>query len=333
MSRTSSSVSRLSCVVALALVASLTGCSRYYAGHAYVYAPASPPLDPTNQAYASSAYGTSAYGASAYGAPIVSGSVYVAEPSVSASLVVQPTLAVFPEPQRVVVREAETQVVSSSSCGASAGGESPTEAAAAACTAPLPEVTDCRVRCTVDFDRHRTDCRGPITLDHTAQDYRTSRQALFRVDMAGYTELAVEIEACEPSGWVLHVGDSRSNDGWGGDMADFSNDAELHVNGAAGLLSSQLYASDEAGGRLVRPADRREVTLGDRCERHRYGFADQRVSYDDGTAVCDPALLRVQPPGDREGRPDSTWWVGVNRTIRGGDRVGTGVTQAVLCLR
>jgi hypothetical protein len=232
-----------------------------------------------------------------------------------------------------VVREAPTQVVStSSSCGASSGGEAP-GVAAAACAAPAPEVTDCRVRCTVDFDRHRTDCRGPITLDHTAHDYRTSRQALFRVDMRGYDELAVEIEACEPSGWVLHVGDSRSNDGWGGDMADFSNDAELHVNGAPGLLSSQLYASDEGSGRLVRPADRREISLAGRCERHRYGFADQRVSYDDGTAVCDPALLRVQPPTDREGSPDATWWVGVNRTIRGGERVGTGVTQAVLCLR
>ena len=45
------------------------------------------------------------------------------------------------------------------------------------------------------------------------------------------------------------------------------------------------------------------MTLGDRCERHRYGFADQRVSYDDGTAVCDPALLRVQPPGGGRSAP------------------------------
>jgi hypothetical protein len=230
----------------------------------------------------------------------------------------------------VPVREASC---SSSVLATSAGSEVPGQSEAASCVAPPPEVTDCRVRCTVDFDRHRTDCRGAITLDPSTHGDRATEQALFRVDMTGYRELDVEIAACDPRGWVLHVGDSRSNDGWGGDAADVSNDAELQVNGAPGSLSSQLYASDEGSGRLVRPADRRQLTLGERCERHRYGFADQRVSYDDGTAVCDPALLRIEPPSDREGTPDAIWWVGVNRTVRGGDRVGSGVRQAVLCLR
>ncbi|MBN8612593.1 MAG: hypothetical protein J0L92_18510 [Deltaproteobacteria bacterium] len=292
----SSSLGAASFVVrggAIFVFASLAGCARYYAGHGYAVASA-----PSRAPYAINEP-----------APTV---VYLTQPSVSASVVVQ-------APPTVVAT--------------SAGSEVRAEGAASSCVAPAPEVTDCRMRCTVDFDRHRTDCRGAITLDPSTHDYRSTEQALFRVDMTGYRELDVEIEACDPSGWVLHVGDSRSNDGWGGDAADVSNDAELQVNGAPGSLSSQLYASDEGSGRLVRPADRRQVALGDRCERHRYGLADQRVSYDDGTAVCDPALLRVEPPSDREGTPDAIWWVGVNRTVRGGDRVGGGVREAVLCLR
>lgn len=57
-----------------------------------------------------------------------------------------------------------------------------------------------------------------------------TKQGLFNINMAaGYTKLTMSVMFKDPNGWVLNVGDSSTNNGYGGDRATFYNDAEMQI--------------------------------------------------------------------------------------------------------
>jgi len=53
--------------------------------------------------------------------------------------------------------------------------------------------------------------------------------------MTGRSTLGMSITLCNPTNWVVNLGDSPSNDGGGGDATQFSNDAEIQIFMPTGL--------------------------------------------------------------------------------------------------
>ncbi len=203
--------------------------------------------------------------------------------------------------------------------------------ATASCPAPASfALNDCSYSCEVDVVRGTSTCTGPITVMS-----QSGPTATLRADLHGQSALLASVEACEPDGWMFHVSDSPSGDGWGGDAGDASNDAELHVNGSASQrASTSVYVSDDAppGQPRLFATDPATFPTG-ACMARTFYVADQQVAIDDGFAVCSPALLRIDPPSDREGTPDALFWIGIDRTVGNGARSGSGIVRVALCLR
>lgn len=102
------------------------------------------------------------------------------------------------------------------------------------------------VSCSIDLVNNTHTCAsisaisiafGPLVHQAVAKiDFRCYSAALIRTY---YTSA--------PTGWVVNIGDSVSNNGWGGDAANQSNDAELQILDRG----FSAYASDYGQAALV----------------------------------------------------------------------------------
>jgi hypothetical protein len=145
------------------------------------------------------------------------------------------------------------------------------------------------------------------------------------------SELVLSVRVCDPTGWTVHVGDSPSNDGGGGDAGQFSNDAEAQLLGLElAVISNQMHPSGPATDLYRNPA----YVGATGCTDFRWTVRDQFFGSDRGAiSVTSPYALRIDPPSDSEGPPDALWYVGLNRTYGSAARTGTGATSAAFCLR
>lgn len=202
-----------------------------------------------------------------------------------------------------------------------AAPRAPTPPAARVCT-PLPK-GKCRVACTIDVIAGTTDC--PSTLI-TPTHLQPGSGAL-RAQLTGMRGLELTAHICDPRGFTLHVADSPTNNGYGGDSASRSNDAELQIVDR----TLTIFGSDNArGARLYEDGE----LLGPQ------GCQDLRLYLGDSVALAEqPCMtvrsdgaLRLDPPSDREGPPDSEWYLGLNRVVAGG-RSGSGLQRLALCVR
>lgn len=189
------------------------------------------------------------------------------------------------------------------------------------CT-PLPRGS-CRVRCTVDVRAGTTDCPSTVIAPTSLQP----GSGVLRAQLAGHRGLELTAHICNPRGFTLHVADSPTNNGYAGDMGSRSNDAELQIVERA--LS--LFGNDSARGAKL--YDDPTFLEAQRCQ-------DVRLFVGDGVAqaespcmtVTSDGALRLAPPSDSEGPPDSEWYVGLNRVVAGG-RSGSGLERLALCVR
>jgi hypothetical protein len=143
------------------------------------------------------------------------------------------------------------------------------------------------------------------------------------IDMTGFSSVQITLEACDVTGWVFHVGDSPTNDGFGGDSGSSSNDAELQVY----LGNLAVYGNDSFGG--VRLSETAALPTSG-CGTYEITLSDQRVMTPTMMAMG-AELLRIDPPTDAEGTPDALWYLGANRTYANATRTGTGLRSLALC--
>ncbi|MBT9587225.1 hypothetical protein IV102_28030 [bacterium] len=163
---------------------------------------------------------------------------------------------------------------------------------------------------------------GGLRLDIPAQDVELISQqgprAVLKVDMREHPGLDVEIQFQGPSrDWSFNLGDSSSNNGYGGDGGSTSHDAEMQiVNGRLDVFASdQIVDGDK---HLVKgwPIQ---------GESFKFQISDGRLSGDNGLSLQNTALFALKGQEDREGPVNYDLFVGVNRVI-GGGRVGSGVS-------
>jgi uncharacterized caspase-like protein len=188
----------------------------------------------------------------------------------------------------------------------------------------------CRYHCVLDPAGERSDCGAPLSVIIADRPRIT-----VAIDMPSRRSLLrLRFEVCDPKGFWLHVADSPSCNGGGGDSAQFSNDAELE------LLNSGLWLF---GNDYARAADKVVTILGSRpdfvaaggCSVRTLVLADGSVrSAEPAVNARSPYSLRLDPGTDHEGAPDRRWYLGLNRSVGSGapDRTGSGLSWLEVCI-
>ena len=170
---------------------------------------------------------------------------------------------------------------------------------------------------------------GGLWLDIPERDVelisQQGPQAVLKVNMREHPGLDVEVQFQGPSrDWSFNLGDSSSNNGYGGDGGSTSHDAEMQiVNGQLDVFASdQLVDGDK---HLLKgwPV---------RGESFKFQISDGRLSGDNGLSLQNTALFALKGQEDREGPVNYDLYVGINRVIAGG-RVGSGVSGLKLRFR
>lgn len=147
------------------------------------------------------------------------------------------------------------------------------------------------------------------------------------MNLDGLDRAEICFTACDPSGWTLHVADSPSCNGYGGDGSDFSNDAELQLNGT----TLALYASDHGGSTSLGSAAGFVSASG--CSQRVVTVEDQAIYTSETFEVESEYSLRIDPPSDTQGSPDALWYLSFDGVVAGGSRTGSGITSAFVCLQ
>lgn len=209
--------------------------------------------------------------------------------------------------------------------------------------------------CKLGFDCH-TDQSGIVTNLSA-----NGSQATYKIRMTGYRRMDVFATVCNPSGWWLHLADSPTNNGWGGDGQSTDHDAEVHTNGAG---VSYYSAWDMGRGEAGTTAIANNVYPGG-CKISRmtaFHAANSPVStfrYFADNANPTPSLQVSSLHGFKIGyslcassssssraiecdwednqannslADQNYWYIGVNRTVADAMRNGSGVSSVCIVL-
>lgn len=198
--------------------------------------------------------------------------------------------------------------------------------------APAPGFYSCNV--TVTGGTY-TNCSNPVTVINSG----TNRRVL-NIDLNqgfNWRTVIVRYRVCNASGWTWNVGDSPTNNGYGGDAFDTEHDAEAQA--LNGTLS--VYKSDIGGSSLscqfVGPSNPSG------CVTQQITVQEDLLKFDSNTNLsipidtCGGAFLFDFPPYDEADSEDPSGlyadnlYVGLNQVVDGG-RVGTGVQRACVFL-
>lgn len=188
----------------------------------------------------------------------------------------------------------------------------------------------CRFRCVLDPANERSNCSSPVSV----LAYEKPRTAVVIELPSRRSLLRLRFEVCDPKGMWLHVSDSPSGNGGGGDATQFSNDAELE------LVSSGLWLFGNDYGRSVDKvvpilASRADFVASTGCSVRTLVLGDGSLrSAEPAIDVRSPYALRLDPPNDHEGQPDRRWYLGLNRSVGSAapGRVGSGLGWVELCV-
>ena len=206
---------------------------------------------------------------------------------------------------------------------------------------PTPRPRLQPVSCTLDLDAGTNDCGGIVAVDYIDM-YRASRrgangQAVMKLTLdsrrSGYTRATFDVTySAAPVGWTVNIGDSPSNNGYGGDGGDQSNDAEMTITDGALIV----YGNDYTPARETTDGHRQMFYQEDMVrggESISIEVANERLDIDapGGSEVFDsPYLYALARQPDREGRTNYELYAAFNRTVASSSRNGTGASQVVV---
>ena len=129
-----------------------------------------------------------------------------------------------------------------------------------------------------------------------------------------------------PSGWLVNIGDSQSNDGWAGDYSHQKNDAEMQIKD--GTLA--VYKSDYGNSQLYHSAS----GYADSWDTVTIEISNQRVTYwkNNGskTNLVNQHLFALN--GQADTNINYTIYAAFNRVINNANRSGEGVKSVKITL-
>lgn len=192
-----------------------------------------------------------------------------------------------------------------------------------ACTEPddaqqaRAEMPDsCAEHCRIDAVAGTTNC-DEVSLD-------AQRTSLATVDMSSADGVLLTFEICDPTGFVFQVGDSATTHADGGDDGTTSHNADIALEGTTIQLRAATTSS-------VPTSSVSDFVAAEGCTTRTVIVGDQ-IAYllDQRRGLCGTGLLRINPPTDEVGRPDSLWYLSLAGSLDG-TRPGSGVRSVDLC--
>jgi hypothetical protein len=145
-----------------------------------------------------------------------------------------------------------------------------------------------------------------------------------------YNKVVYEITYGDhPTGWLLNIGDSSTNNGYGGDSRTQSNDAELQI--INGMMS--VYCNDYGSSRLLFS----EPNCAPANGKIRIEISNNKVTYYNyqtniSKTWTSPYLFALNGQSDKEGAPNYKLYTGINRVVDGDYRFGSGIIEAYLII-
>ncbi|NJK70588.1 MAG: DUF4347 domain-containing protein, partial [Microcoleus sp. SU_5_3] len=136
-----------------------------------------------------------------------------------------------------------------------------------------------------------------------------------------------------PTGWTVNLGDSASNDGYGGDTGNQSRDAETQIlNGSMAVFGNDY--NTPSGGELPQGNVPNFVSNGSRIELE---VSNENLAWDNKTGLKNslnsPYLYALNGQADDSGPVNSEIYAGFNRVISGpADRIGSGASKVTILL-
>lgn len=202
--------------------------------------------------------------------------------------------------------------------------------------------------CEVDVVAGTTTCDSSIVVSHSGTQWvlKFDTQYTARIDVYAQTNNAM--------GWALHLADSPSNDGYGGDRAQADHDAEIYVRSA----NVDYYGASDAAGVFPDRQTTAATLTGDRvvhlgAELGPEGTDVTWQAYDGSswagttwattrgfskqyTACASSTSAGRGTTCDWEDRAlgyDDYVYVGVNRMVGNSSRTGSGVRKVLIVRR
>ena len=163
---------------------------------------------------------------------------------------------------------------------------------------------------------------GNVSVAWTGGAY-PAHQALAKVDLKGckVAHIVAEYERGS-SGWTLNIGDSPTNDGYGGDAGTSLNDAEIQVLGS----NMTVYTSEATAPTEAIARQDFQLTQG----ALKFMVGHQFLSWGNPYGVLNTPISKrlFSQPDAADG---SMFYIGLNRVVSGpGTRVGSGLVRIML---
>ena len=190
-------------------------------------------------------------------------------------------------------------------------------------------VTLAPLSCTINLTTNTHNCGSIPAITFIVPP--ASSQTVLKINLApsaGYRRATFSVNYTgQPTGWTVNIGDSQSNDSYGGDAGNQSNDAEAQVQGAT--LSA--YGSDYTQGdrQLLNWTNFASAGSTSSIEvRDRYlGWGANFANY-----MNSPYLYALNGEADNEGPVNYDIYAAFNRVINSSYRSGSGVGSVVVTL-
>jgi Ca2+-binding RTX toxin-like protein len=176
-----------------------------------------------------------------------------------------------------------------------------------------------------------------ISLVNTPTDSNADSwlEAVAKINLAGNIKKAKFIVEYDkiPSGWTVNIGDSVSNNGYGGDGSNQSRDAEMQIVNSNMSVNGNDY-NTPPGGFLTQGSVTNLVSNGSRVELE---VSNEKLAWDNKSglknSLTSPYLYALNGQPDATGPVNSEIYAGFNRVISGPfDRIGSGASKATILL-
>lgn len=223
-----------------------------------------------------------------------------------------------------------------------------------------PEVVE-EYSCFVD-EYGATDC-DPSMVDaaYAAPNayYIPQGQWVLNASMAPFQQMDVYAWVCDPTGWAMHVADSPTCNGYGGDAATSDHDAEGYLFAQQGNPSEwvEFFSAYDMSRGVPGTYVKDEDAFPGACDWVRMTFFHNRVTPNScfyysssassttvkslhgaklGYPACGASTSTqrsIECDWEDSGLADKeNWYVGLNRTVGSASRSGTGVQFAYVVL-
>jgi hypothetical protein len=161
-----------------------------------------------------------------------------------------------------------------------------------------------------------------------------NHQAVIKVNLdpiKGYSKVKLDITyGNDVTGWTLNIGDSSTNDGYGGDGDTQWNDAEFQIlNGQGDIYANDFVPADQTTDGLrhllaipgmVSPNTNLAIEV-----------SNETIKWNDAAPYSSPYLFALNGQADYQG-VNYDIYIAFNRTVGSSSRSGTGIENVTITL-